>query len=77
MLSIQSEVISLCASNGKSMTKTSIGVNVIILVFRATIGVNVIILFFRAPAHMLSTSMTIFLYDALKQTESMLNVPKE
>ena len=44
------------------------------------IGSNVIILFFRAPAHMLqllSNSITIILFDALKQTESMLNVPKE
>ena len=44
------------------------------------IGVNVIILEFRAPAHMLqllSNSLTLFLFDALKQTESMLNVPNE
>ena len=44
------------------------------------IGANVIIFMFPAPAHMLqvlSNSITIFLFDALKQTESMLNVPNE
>ena len=43
-------------------------------------GANVIILGFRAPAHMtqlLRNSTTIFFFDALKQTESMLNVPNE
>ena len=47
------------------------------------IGANVIILDFRAPAHMLqllsnlSNSITMFLFDALKQTESMLTVSNE
>ena len=44
------------------------------------IGANFIILDYRAPAHMLqllSNSIKIFLFDALKQTESMLNVPNE
>ena len=44
------------------------------------IGANVIMSVFRAPAHMLqllSSSITIVLFDALKQTESMLNVANE
>ena len=44
------------------------------------IGANVIILFFLAAAHMLqllNNSITIFLFDALKQTESMLNIRNE
>ena len=44
------------------------------------IEAKVIILVVRAPAHMLqllSNSITIFLFEALKQTESMLNVPNE
>ena len=44
------------------------------------IGAHVVILVLRAPAHMLqlsSNSITIFLFDALKQTESTLNVVSE
>ena len=63
---IQSEESSLCACNGKSMTKTSSYEHSNWTV----IGANVIILFFfLALAHMLqllSNSITIFLFDALK-----------
>ena len=47
---------------------------------RTAIGANVIIIGFRAPAHMLqllSNFTAIFLFDVLKQTESMLYVPNE
>ena len=44
------------------------------------IGAHVVILVFHALAHMLqllSNSITIFLFDALKQRESTLNVLSE
>ena len=44
------------------------------------IGAHAIILDFRAPAHvlqLLSNSISLFLFDALKQTESTLNVLSE
>ena len=76
--SLQSEESSLCACNGKSMTKTS-STNIVDSNWTAT-GANVIIFVFRAPAHilqLLSNSITIFLFDALKQSESMLTFPNE
>ena len=75
--SMQSKESSLCAC--KSMTKKFLHASIGDSNWTA-IEANVVISVVRAPAHMLqllSNSIIIVLFDALKQIESMLNVPNE
>ena len=77
-LFIQSEESSLCACNGKSMTKKSSYEHRRFQLDCDWSKCNYIVFSYSGSMlQLLSNSITIFLFDALKQTESMLNVPNE